>query len=174
MDKETAQCLASSIEGFRLPKYSQLPDMGLYLEQTAKYINMLLAPLGLCEITGSMIRNYVKMGLVKNPVKKQYYREQIARLISLTVLKSVMSLESVRQLFLLQTQSYDDETAFDYFCRELENNVFFRFGITEGLSSIGSTASLEKEMLRSAITAVSHIIYLNACLTRIRESSEKA
>lgn len=170
MDKETAQCLAASIEGFRLPKYSQLPDMGLYLEQTAKYINMLLAPLGFFEITGSMIRNYVKMGLVKNPVKKQYYREHIARLVTLTVLKSVMTLERVGQLFRLQLESYDDETAFDYFCRELENNVFFRFGLTPSLSSIGSTVSLEKEMLRSAITAVSHIIYLNACLKHVQEA----
>lgn len=171
MDKETAKSLAFSIEGFRLPKFSQLPDMGLYLEQTAKYINMLLAPLGMCEITGSMIRNYVKMGLVKNPVKKQYYREHIARLICLTVLKSVMTLEDVGQLFLLQLQSYDDETAFDYFCKELENNVFYRFGITDALSSIGSSVSLEKEMLRSAISAVSHIIYLSACLKQVQSGN---
>ncbi len=174
MDNETAVCLAASVEGFRLPKYSQLPDMGLYLEQTAKYINMVLAPLGFFEITGSMIRNYVKMGLVKNPVKKQYYRGHIARLLSLTVLKSVMSLESIRQMYALQLESYDDETAFDYFCRELENNILFRFGVTQSLSSVGTTASLEKEMLRSAITAVSHIIYLDACLKRVKELEEKA
>ena len=167
MERERNTSLASSLENFRLPKYSQLPDMGLYLEQTAKYINMTLAPLGFFEITGSMIRNYVKMGLVKNPVQKQYYREHISRLLSLTVLKSVISLEHIHQLFRLQQQSYTDETAFDYFCMELENTILYRFGLRDSLDHIGVTDSLEKEMLRSAITAVSHIIYLDTCLKQL-------
>ena len=63
--------LADPMRAFRLPRYGELPDVGLYLEQTTKYINHYLKPLGCIEITGSMIRNYVKMGLVTNPVKKQ-------------------------------------------------------------------------------------------------------
>ncbi len=173
MEQERNTSLASSLENFRLPKYSQLPDMGLYLEQTAKYINMTLAPLGFFEITGSMIRNYVKMGLVKNPVQKQYYREHISRLLTLTVLKSVISLDNIHQLFRLQMQSYSDETAFDYFCMELENTVLYRFGLRDSLDNIGVTDSLEKEMLRSAITAVSHIIYLDTCLKRLEDGKPK-
>lgn len=168
MEQEMYASLASSLEDFRLPKYSQLPDMGLYLEQTAKYINMTLAPLGCFEITGSMIRNYVKMGLVKNPVQKQYYREHISRLLSLTVLKTVISLENIHQLFQLQRESYSDEAAFDYFCMELENTLLYRFGLRQSLDTIGVTESLLKEMLRSAITAVSHIIYLDACLKSLK------
>ena len=64
--------LADMIRQFSLPRYEQLPNVGLYLEQTSKYINQCLQPLGFPETTGSMIRNYVKMGLVHNPIQKQY------------------------------------------------------------------------------------------------------
>lgn len=50
--------LADSIQTFHLPAYGQLPDTGLYLEQTARYINGCLAPLGCIEITGSMNRHF--------------------------------------------------------------------------------------------------------------------
>ena len=144
-------------------RYAQLPDVGLYLEQTTKYINLCLKPLGCAEITNSMIRNYVKMGLVHNPVKKQYFADQIAHLLCITLLKLVLPLEHVNELFSRQRAIYTDEVAYDYFCMELENILFFRFGLSDQLESLGVTSSVEKEMLRSAVTAVSHIIYVNAC-----------
>ena len=60
----------NSIKTFRMPRYHELPNVGLYLEQTAKYINSFLAPLGCMEITTSMISNYVKKKLIDGPVKK--------------------------------------------------------------------------------------------------------
>ena len=167
MEQMLRDHINASIETLHLPAYQEIPDVGLYLEQTTKYVNYVFKPLACVEITGSMIRNYVKMGLVKNPVQKQYYREHISRLLSLTVLKSVISLEHIHQLFRLQQQSYTDETAFDYFCMELENTILYRFGLRDSLDHIGVTDSLEKEMLRSAITAVSHIIYLDTCLKQL-------
>ena len=65
--------------------------------------------------------------------------------------------------FAMQQEVYTDETAYDYFCMELENILYHRFGVKETLEDIGVTESVEKEMLRSAIISVSHIIYINAC-----------
>ena len=83
---------------FTLPDYDQIPNVGLYLEQVTKYLNEYLEPLGCTPLTGSMISNYVKKGLVKNPVKKQYDREHIARLLVIAVSKTVLSLEEIQQL----------------------------------------------------------------------------
>ena len=80
---------------YSLPAYDQIPNVGLYLEQVTKYLNEYLEPLGCAPLTGSMIANYVKKGLVKNPVKKQYDREHIARLLVIAVSKTVLSLEEV-------------------------------------------------------------------------------
>ena len=57
---------------------------------------------------------------------------------------------------------------------ELENTILYRFGLRDSLDNIGGTDSLEKEMLRSAITAVSHIIYLDACLKRLEDERPEA
>lgn len=164
MNKEMKDALSASIRGFRLPRYHELPDMGLYLEQTAKYIDQTLQPLGFGELTGSMIRNYVKQGLVANPVNKQYSANQIAHLISIAILKQTISLEHIRNFLLLQRRVYPDHTAYDYLCEELENTLYFRFGLKGEFENVGVTDTAVKEMLRSAIVAVSHIVYLNACL----------
>ncbi len=161
--------LKEAVRDFYLPRFSQIPDMGLYLEQTTKYINQTLKTLGCFEVTGSMIRNYVKMGLVNNPEKKLYYRDQIAHLITITILKSVIPLDSIQLFFTVQQRVYSDQVAYDYFCMELENILHARFGVTETVEDIGSTNSIQKEMLRSAITAVSHLVYVNECLKRIEE-----
>ena len=71
MDQIIKDKVAASIDRFRLPAYDAIPDVGLYLEQTAKYISDYLAPVCALPITGSMISNYVKKGLIKSPVRKQ-------------------------------------------------------------------------------------------------------
>ena len=157
------QALADSIRDFHLPRYAELPDGGLYLKQTENYINRCFAPLGNMEITTSMIRNYVKQGLVENPVQKRYYRDQIGYLICIAILKHAAPLECIQQMFARQREIYDSQTAYDYFCMELENVLFYRFGLKDTMEEVGVTSSAEKEMFRSAITAVSHMIYLNAC-----------
>lgn len=63
---------------FKLPTFEEIPDVGLYLEQTATFINKYLEPLLGSELTPSMISNYVKKKMIARPEKKQYSREQIA------------------------------------------------------------------------------------------------
>lgn len=175
MDTNFKDLPVGSIQNFRLPRYDELPNTGLYLDQTTKYINLCFAPLGCIELTGSMIRNYVKMGLVKNPVQKQYFADHIAHLLAITLLKQVISMEHISMLFERQKQVYTDPVAYNYFCMELENILFFRFGLKPAVEDIGRTSSLEKEMLRSAVIAVSQIIYLNACFehTKPRPFAER-
>ena len=163
MDKKSQQSLAKTLAEFHLPRWNQIPNVGFYLEQTTQYINGILAPLGCMEITSSMISNYVKKGLINSPTRKLYYADQIAHLICVTVLKSVLSLEHLGQLFAMQRLVYTDQVAYDYFCAELENVLFYQFDLKDTVEHIGVTFSREKTMLRSAIIAVSHIIYLNHC-----------
>ncbi len=163
MDMKQKQVLADFMRGFHLPRYAELPNGGLYLKQTEQYINQVLAPLGSIEITSSMIRNYVKQGLVENPVQKLYYADQIGYLICIALLKHAAPLECIQQMLCRQRKLYSKQVAYDYFCMEMENVLYCRFGLTDTIEDLGTTSSLEKEMFRSAITAVSHMIYLNAC-----------
>ena len=175
MSNKMTDVITCSLRGFRLPRYHEIPDVGLYLEQTTKYINQCIQPLGFENVTSTMIRNYVKHGLITNPVKKQYTADQIAHLIALALLKQVTPLEHINDLFQLLAQggNYSVPVAYDYFCEELENILYFRFGMKDTIDEVGVTSSLEKEMLRSAVTAVSHIVYLNRCFLVLEEQKQE-
>ena len=173
MEKKITDALSCSIRGFRLPRYHEIPNVGLYLEQATKYVNQCILALGFENVTGSMIRNYVKQGLIANPIQKQYAADQIAHMIALVLLKQVTNLDYVSNLFqILRThEKYTPQVAYDYFCEELENNLYFRFGLKDSFEYLGGSSSLEKEMLRSAVTAVSHIVYLNRGFRILSERS---
>ena len=174
MNHSITDAISCSMRGFRLPRYHEIPDVGLYLEQTTKYVNQCIRPLGFEDVTSSMIRNYVKQGLITNPIHKQYSADQIAHLIALALLKQVSPLEHINSLFLILNESgtYTVPMAYNYFCEETENILYFRFGLKDSVDDVGVTSSLEKEMLRSAVTAVSHIVYLNRCFLILSEHEE--
>ena len=46
MKQETKQQITESIQNFRLPRYREIPNVGLYLDQATKYVAEYLAPLG--------------------------------------------------------------------------------------------------------------------------------
>ena len=81
MDQAIKARMDAELPDIRLPRYREIPDVGLYLEQVTKYVSDSLEPLGQGALTGSMVSNYVKKGILASPVRKQYNREQIAHLI---------------------------------------------------------------------------------------------
>lgn len=164
--------LIESIKDFHLPAYNEIPNVGLYLEQTSKYISEALAPLFDTAITGSMISNYVKKGLVSNPVKKQYDREQIAYLIFISVVKSVLSMDDIKLVIDIQKNSYEGTTAYNYFAKELENLISFTFGLKSTLEETDVNSSDEKRMLRNIIITVAHKIYLGKYFKLIQEKNK--
>lgn len=166
--------MAVTIEAFRMPRYREIPDMGLYLDQTIKYINHYLAPLGCMEITSSMVSNYVKKGYIANPVRKQYNAEQIAYLFFIAIAKHVLSMENIERLCAMQKKTYSNEVAYDYFCMELENRLSYIFGLKKQMETVGTGPNTEqKSMLRSVINAVANIIYLNDCFDHLEDDEPK-
>ena len=164
MKDTTKQLLADSVKDFRLPRYHEIPNVGLYLEQTSKYIAECLEPVLETALTSSMISNYVKKGLIPSPVKKQYYADQIAYLFFIAIAKQVLSMENIIALAEQQRKTYTIPVAYDYFCMELENMLYFVFGLTDTVEEVGVTSTHQKNMLRSLIIAAAQIIYLDRCL----------
>lgn len=168
MNSETKRLMAESIKGFRLPRYAEIPNVGLYLEQTTKYINGYLAPLGCIELTSSMVSNYVKKGLIPNPVKKQYGAEHIAKLFFIAFAKNPASMDNIALLFDIQDKSYPLDVAYDYMCDELENILFYIFELKDTLEIYGQTDTEEKDLLYSLIFASAYAIYMEAWFGMIR------
>ena len=169
MKQKTKQKIADSLRDFRLPRYEEIPDVGLYLEQTAKFISEYLSPLEEGSLTPSMISNYVKKDLVANPVKKRYYREQIAYLIFIALTKNVLSLDGLINFIALQKRTYSLQKAYDYFCQQFESILLFTAEVKDTLDIVGEDTTDEKRLLFSCIVAVTQKIYLERCLEAISQ-----
>lgn len=167
MKQENKASIKDSVIGFQLPRYHEIPNVGLYLEQTTKYIEEYLEPFHDLSITGSMISNYVKKGLIANPIKKQYYRDQIAYLMFTAFAKSVLSLDNVDMLFRMQKKVYTPEKAYNYFCDEFENVLQYVFSIKDTLDNVGSDITDEKLILRNTIITICHKLYLDQCFVAL-------
>jgi hypothetical protein len=173
MDQIRRDELLNTIRHFSLPRYDEIPNVGLYLEQTTKYISEYMECMGDWVLTGSMISNYVKKGLIANPVKKQYDREQIAYLIFIAVAKSVMSMEDIRLLIQLQKGAYESRKAYEYFRMELENVLHYVFGLKETLDTVGNDRTQTKNILRTVIVAAAHKAYLEQYFTILHEENHE-
>ena len=95
---------------YTYPKWEEIPDIDLYLDQVLLYVNKVCAPF-ISEtdkgLTASMVNNYVKHGyLPKLSLRLKYKRQQVARLIAITTLKTVFSIQEIAAtLNLLQSQA---------------------------------------------------------------------
>mgnify|MGYP000622307266 FL=1 len=66
-------------------------------------------------LTASMINNYVKHGYITKPVKKKYQRRQVARLIAITTLKTVFSIQEISATLNLLHKEADSRELYDDF-----------------------------------------------------------
>ena len=169
LEKKLKNEIVNSIQDFYLPKFNEIPNVGLFLEQVTKYVTQYLTPLTKTPITPSMISNYVKKKLIPSPIKKQYYREHIIYIIFIAIAKTVLPLEHLQTFIKIQKKTYDIEVAYKYFCSELENVLFHVFGKKEKLDNVGFEDTDEKHMLRNTIIAVVHKVYLEKCFEKIEE-----
>lgn len=98
---------------FSYPKWEEIPSINLYLDQVLLYVNQICPPASPDKekgLTASMVNNYVKHGYLPKPDKKKYQRKQIARLIAITTLKSVFSIQEIAQtLNTLHTYTNSEE-----------------------------------------------------------------
>ena len=171
MKAETKQQIADALKDFRLPRYNEIPNMGLYLDQATKYVYEYLAPLGEYTLTPSMISNYVKKGLIANPVKKLYGRDHIAYLFFIAVAKSVLSLDALTGFIKLQQQTYTLPKAYDYFVEQLEQLLFFTFEITDTIEMVGEDNTDEKRLLFTCMVSAVQKVYLEKCLEAIAKEN---
>jgi len=106
------------LETYHLPRWEEIPDLGLYMEQVIallqKYLDYL--PPEIKEeqfITASTINNYVRTKLMPEPVKKRYYRVHIVYLIVILTLKQALSLALVQKILPLGVPEEELHTAYD-------------------------------------------------------------
>lgn len=148
----------NKLNEFFLPKYKEIPDIGLYLDQVAKYINTYIECFPEMTVTPSMISNYAKAKLIDRINKKTYSREQIASLIFIVMAKNVLSINNILTLLTeIRQQETSIESSYEYFHQTLEK-ILHEAEEPERQNISGVD---EKEnLLRNIAVALSHKILL--------------
>ena len=178
----------NEMQSYRLPRWEDLPDIELYMDQVITLIERYLFPL--LEqtedeknkvITPAMINNYVKLGIMPKPYKKRYERVHLAHMIVITVLKQVILIPEVKQGIYLQTIiSGDIATAYNLFCNELEDALHvminrYRATDTHPDTITIETVGIERLGLHMAcVSMASKIITEKVIHFRIQEYAAKA
>jgi len=160
-----------AIKSYKLPSFNEIPDVGLYLNQSATYINKALSPLFDQAITESMISNYVKKKLIDNPIKKQYSREMIAYLMFIAISKNVASLDDLQFLIRKQREKYSAVESYEYFKRAFETIVKEVFGF-EKKTEETEKKSVEEELLKNIIVTVAHKLYVDIAFRELKKKDE--
>ena len=168
MNAETKRRVAACAAGFALPRYADLPQVGLYLDQTVQYVNGYFRTFCGVELTPSMVSNYVKKGILSHPVRKKYSREQLASLLYIAVSKTVLSMENIDILFKMQREHYSAGEAYDTFCNELEACLPAVFGYQKA-APLPTDVNDERMLLRSTILAAANKMYLDCCFDALRQ-----
>lgn len=158
---------------FTLPAFREIPDVGLYLDQTVKYVNRVVEPIGVQPLTPSMVSNYVKKHYISNPVQKQYSPEQLAGLIVIAVSKTVLSMEDLAMLVqpaVLHGRPVSE--IYDTYCADL------REALAETFGPVGEETSVrirrEPDAMHSLNIAVANVLLVKTYLMELRSAAEKA
>ena len=145
-----------------IPRWNELPEIDLYLDQVVNYIEKYLGQYTVNKedkiITKTMINNYVKLGIMPAPTKKKYSRSHIAYLIVICVLKQVYSISDIGKLISLTIQYFELSKAYNRFCANLEvsiKNVFTRkeFPNVEKMTE-------EQYLLKNVVQSVADKMYV--------------
>lgn len=153
---------ASNVPNFHIPRWSEIPKLDLYLDQTVTFVEKNLKSF-ICNkdetiITKTMINNYVKQGLIKPPKKKKYNKTHIATLFVICILKQVYSINDIYGLILLAVKTARFNYAYDQFCEALEQAIQYTF---EGIEfPTVKDISFEQYLLKSVAQSFASKLYV--------------
>lgn len=153
------------IETFHLPRWNELPNVDLYLDQVVTLLENYLSNYIKEEnekegkfITKTMINNYVKHGVVTPPINKKYNKEHMAYFFVIFILKQVYSMEDIKKLIELAIKTSPVNQAYDLFCNELEKAIRLTF-IGENYIDHNKLTQ-EQYLLRNVVQSFANRLYV--------------
>ena len=154
--------LEEVIMKIHIPRWNELPEIDLYLDQVVNYLEKYLTQYSVNKedkiITKTMINNYVKQGIMPAPEKKKYSRAHIAYLMVICILKQVYSISDIGKLISLTIQYFELSKAYNRFCANLEISVKNVFSKKEFPNTDRMTE--EQYLLKNVVQSVADKLYV--------------
>ncbi|VDG21318.1 DUF1836 domain-containing protein [Lactiplantibacillus mudanjiangensis] len=107
--------MTQTLATFKLPAWAELPGVPVYMEQLCQLVNQALAPLGVPEVTKTMVNSYVKQHFFSRPTGRQYTRNQVVAVLVVTLLKQDFNLTTISQAILKIRDSRQIEARYQEF-----------------------------------------------------------
>ena len=130
MDFENMETLKQTTElitGHKLPRWRELPDLDIYMDQVISLLSRYFEGYPGCDekgITSSMVNNYVKQGIIPPPQSKKYNRIHLAYLIIICIMKNIMPISMVGKAIRGKTETETDyEELYNRFCDYFESSA---------------------------------------------------
>lgn len=141
-----------SFKDFNMPRWDDLPEIDLYMDQVISVTDKLLSSLSVENapiLTPSMINNYVKNRILPPPVKKKYSREHLAKLIIICIMKPIMEISAIADIMTRNEALYGTAQMLDKFSSMFEKNIASRARSSE--LAMESTEKTEEMLCAIAI-----------------------
>lgn len=116
---EELEALRCRLAQQRPAAYAALPDIELYKDQVLTYMQR-QQPGGDSELTGAMINNYIKSGILPRPQGKRYTKQHLAYLTAIAQLKQVLSVAQLDSLLKNQQDLGESEVFYERYCAALD------------------------------------------------------
>lgn len=166
------------VSEFHIPRWNELPNIDLFLEQVVTLINASLKPYIFFGddnkednelLTKTMINNYVKHGIIEPPVKKQYSKSQVAKLFAICVLKQVYSMGDIKTLLSMALRS-DIQISYDKFCSLFEQALDCAYNKKDYIDN--SSTNEYQYLLKAVLLSCSYKIYSKNIVSLERKNNK--
>lgn len=122
IDQHPLRQLGLDFQAFHLPRWEELPAEPMMRKAFLDYIHDIFKPITDREVlTGTMVQNYIKWGLVPRPLDRKYTRIHLAYAIVISILKEIIHLENIQLGAVMQTKLMTTAQAYDVFAGLLED-----------------------------------------------------
>ena len=165
------------INQFHMPRWNELPNVDLYLDQVVNLINSTLSPYiflnndkkkeNIQVLTKTMINNYVKNNLIEAPEKKLYSKIQLAKLFVICILKQVYSMQDISTLISIALEKTTAPEKYDTFCNLFEKTLVCTFNQEDFID----TNTENSHLLKYVLFSCSYKIYVQNIT--MREKNEE-
>ena len=155
--------MTNKFQDFHMPRYDEIPDIDLYMDQLLAYIEKVLSPLLIATnekiLTTSMVNNYVKQGVLPPTIKKRYSREHVIILMEICLAKQIYSIQEIGKLISVQHAIFDTKTSYNYICTELENALKCTFANEPLIKDSGNSDKEARLLVRNTVIAFAHKLH---------------
>lgn len=144
-EKDQLESLRRLLAEWRPVDYDSLPDLDLYKDQLLEYMQRQQMPHGGDDaLTGAMVNNYIKSGLLPRPAGKRYQRQHLAVLTALCQLKQVLPMSDIGTLLAQQPDAGQPEVFYPRYLDQLDQ------ALGRAADQLPATADRER-LARSAL-----------------------